>query len=449
MKHFFYYNFKILYRINQFGRRFTPAGRLVSACTVASAVLGLNTNLSMTYQIFTFLLMTLAASFLQSCFFNIRFSAKRRVPRFATVSEPFVYEVMIENLSGQLQKGLWLMEDFGDLRPEFEIFRDFTEPGEEQRNPWDRLMGYYGWEWLIARKRIVSIAPVMMPDIPAGGSATIRITASPEYRGVISFDRLILARPDPLGLFFAYAAISLPQTIAVLPRRHILPDIDLPGRRMYHPGGMTLSSSVGDSTEFISMRDYRPGDPMQKIHWRSWAKIGKPVVKEYQAEFFVRHALILDTFQNERYSQTFEDAVSLAASLACTIQTQETLLELMFVDSRFYSFTSGRGLGHPDRVLEILASVSPTRHLPFSILEESVLTRSGSLSGCICIFLTWDNERKALMARLQAMGVPVWVIIVTPPDTDILFKNDDDSTLISPEYVFRFNAGKLYPAVQT
>jgi len=53
------------------------------------------------------------------------------------------------------------------------------------------------------------------------------------------------------------------------------------------------------------------------------------------------------------------------------------------------------------------------------------------------------------MARLQAMGVPVWVIIVTPPDTDILFKNDDDSTLISPEYVFRFNAGKLYPAVQT
>ncbi len=68
---------------------------------------------------------------------------------------------MIENLSGQVQKGLWLMEDFGDLRPEFEIFRDFTEPGEEQRNPWDRLMGYYGWEWLIARKRIVSIAPVI------------------------------------------------------------------------------------------------------------------------------------------------------------------------------------------------------------------------------------------------------------------------------------------------
>ncbi|NJL59917.1 MAG: DUF58 domain-containing protein [Desulfobacteraceae bacterium] len=108
------------------------------------------------------------------------------------------------------------------------------------------------------------------------------------------------------------------------------------------------------------------------------AKTGKPVVREYQSEFFVRHALILDTFQQERYSQNFEDAVSLAASIACTVQTQETLLELMFVDSRFYSFTAGRGLGHPERILEILASVSPSRDIPFSVLEESVLARSAA-----------------------------------------------------------------------
>jgi len=445
MKQFFYRNFRILHRVNQFRRRFTPAGRLMLVCTVASAVLGLNTNLSMAYQIFTFLLITLSASLLRSCFFRIRFSAKRHVPRFATVSEPFVYEITIENLSGQVQKGLWLMEDFGDLRPDFTTFQDSSEPGEETRNRWDRLMGYYRWEWLIARKRVSPIAPVALPDIPVG-SLTIRMTSSPEYRGIISFDRLILARPDPLGLFFAYASISLPQTIAVLPRRHLLPDIDLPGRRMYHPGGMTLSSSVGDSTEFISMRDYRPGDPMQKIHWRSWAKTEKPVVKEYQAEFFVRHALILDTFQNERFSQTFEDAVSLAASLACTVQTQETLLELMFVDTRFYSFTSGRGLGNPDRILEILASVSPSRNFPFSVLEESVLTRSGCLSGCICIFLKWDNDRKALTARLRAMGVPVWVVIVTPENQNI---SSDTSMHITPEHFFRFTAGKLYPAVQS
>jgi hypothetical protein len=443
MKRFFYYNFRILYQINQYRRRFTPAGRLVLVCTFASAVLGLNTNLSMAYQIFTFLAVMFALSCLGSCFFRIRFSAKRLVPRFATVSEPFVYDIILENLSGQVQKGLWLLEDFGDLRPDFEIFRDSAEPGEEQRNLWDRLIGYYRWEWLITRKRIASVAPMALPDIPLDRTTTIRITAFPEYRGILRFDRLILARPDPFGLFFAYAAISLPQTITVLPRRYILPDIELPGRRIYHRGGMTLSSSVGDSAEFISMRDYRPGDPLQKIHWRSWAKSGKPVVKEYQAEFFVRHALILDTFRDEQYSPIFEEAVSLAASLVCTVQTQESLLELMFVESRFYSFTAGRGLGHSDRMLEILASVSPSRNPLFSVLQESVMSRAGCLSGAVCIFLNWDNERKALAARLRAIGVPVWVVIVMPENQNISY---DTSVRIN---LFRFNAGKLCPVVQT
>lgn len=447
MTRFFYFSFGVLYRISQFRRQFTPAGRLVLVSMFASAVLGLNTNLSMAYQIFTFLAVILLVSVLQSHFFGVRFSAERIVPKFATVSEPFSYEVVIGNQSGQVQKGLWLLEDFGDMRPDFETFRDSSEPGEEQRNRIDRLTGYYRWAWLIARKRVAAILPAELPDIPAFGHITLRIAASPEYRGILGFDRLILARPDPLGLFLAYSAISLPQSVAILPRRHLLPDIDLPGRRMYHPGGMTLSSSVGDSAEFISMRDYRPGDPIKNIHWRSWAKTGKPVVRECQSEFFVRHALILDTFQYERYSQAFENAVSLAASLACTVHTQETLLELMFVDSRFYSFTAGRGLGNPDRLLEILASLSPSRNIPFSVLEESVLTRSGCLSGCICIFLKWDSERKTLAARLRAIGVPVWVIVA---DSEICFEDEKDSApVISPEYLFRFSAGRLCSAVQS
>ena len=46
----------------------------------------------------------------------------------------------------------------------------------------------------------------------------------------------------------------------------------------------------------MSLRDYRPGDPLQRIHWKSFARTGDPVVREYQDEFFERHALILDTF---------------------------------------------------------------------------------------------------------------------------------------------------------
>ena len=91
------------------------------------------------------------------------------------------------------------------------------------------------------------------------------------------------------------------------------------------------------------MRDYRPGDPLRRIHWRSWAKTDKPIVKEYQDEFFVRHALILDTFQKEAYGDVFEEAISVAASFACTMGTQDSLLDLMFIGTEERGRAGGAG----------------------------------------------------------------------------------------------------------
>src|SRR5204862_6450540 len=104
-------------------------------------------------------------------------------------------------------------------------------------------------------------------------------------------------------------------------------------------GGVALASAIGESEEFVSLRDYRPGDPLRRIHWRSWAKAGKPVVKDFQDEFFVRHALILDTFTEPDDLAVFEEAVSVAASFACTVDTQESLLDLLFIGPQAFTFT--------------------------------------------------------------------------------------------------------------
>ncbi len=77
-------------------------------------------------------------------------------------------------------------------------------------------------------------------------------------------------------------------------------------------------------------------------------------MKEFEDEFFVRHALVLDTFDEEPNSELLEEAVSVAASFACTALTQESLLDLLFVGNQSYCFTAGRGLGYADQMLEIL-----------------------------------------------------------------------------------------------
>jgi uncharacterized protein (DUF58 family) len=201
----------------------------------------------------------------------------------------------------------------------------------------------------------------------------------------------------------------------VLPRRYALPPVALPGTMRYQEGGVALAANVGQSDEFVALRDYRRGDPLRHIHWRSWAKAGKPIVKEFEDEFFVRHALVLDTFTTDPRGDVFEEAVSVAASFACTIQIQESLLDLLFVGTQAYSFTAGRGLAHADQMLEILASVSACSDKSFRALEHLVMDRVAVLSGCVCVLLAWDRERRDFIAKLRAVGLPLLVLVIQDP----------------------------------
>ncbi|MCI5160003.1 MAG: DUF58 domain-containing protein, partial [Candidatus Electrothrix sp. AUS1_2] len=165
--------------------------------------------------------------------------------------------------------------------------------------------------------------------------------------------------------------------------------------------------------EFVSLREYRSGDPLRRIHWKSWAKTGKLIVKNYQDEFFVRHGLVLDTFQEQPYSKVFEEAVSLAASFVSTVESQESLLDLMFVGNKAYCFSSGRGVSHTDSMMEVLACVQPCHDRLFSELSSLLTGHASRVSGCICILLAWDTERQEMIRMLRGVGVPLKVIVVT------------------------------------
>ena len=393
-------------------RRFTTAGLLALGATAAAAVVGLDTNRNLAYQAFTFLAALLAVAMAASLSFRGRFSVRRFVPRFATVGEPLAYRIVIRNETARVQAGLTLMDETADPRPAFEELLRAREPGEERRNWFDRTIGYPRWMWLIGRNGRARISEVPVPALSPRGDGEARVEIVPLRRGPLRLVAVTLGRSDPLGLFRARVTVSAPQSVLVLPRRYPVPALALPGPRKYQQGGVALAASVGDSEEFVALRDYRPGDPVRRIHWKSWARAGRPVVKEFQDEFFVRHALVLDTFAAPEDSARFEEAVSVAASFACAAPTQDALLDLMFVGAEAYCFTAGRGLVHTDRMLEILACVEPATGLSFRALRDAVMERHASLSGCICVLLGWDDERRDLVGRLGALGVPALVLVI-------------------------------------
>jgi uncharacterized protein (DUF58 family) len=435
--------FKFLYRIYRtisgvryWGyRRFTRAGMTVLGGLIIAGILGPDTDNNVAYQGFTFLLVLLILAFCSSFFFRARFTATRGLPRFGTVGAPLSYTVTLKNLTGKTQAGLAILENLADARPSFQDWLAVQLAYEERARSFRFSQGKRSNPFKLANLTISSVPMAMSKQ-----EVQVPCEFTPLRRGLLRLEGLDVARADPLGLFRAFSEVPLPQSVLILPKRYPLPPIALPGTMKYQQGGVALASNVGQSDEFVALRDYRHGDPLRHIHWRSWARASKPVVKEFEDEFFVRHALVLDTFVSHAHSEAFEEAASIAASFACTIQSQESLLDLLFIESQSYCFTAGRGVAHGEQLLEVLASVRPSVERGFQKLETLVLSHISKVSGCIFVLLSWNEERREFVHKVRALGVPMLVLVVVESGAaSIPFEGTKDR----PERFYVLECGKI------
>ncbi len=223
-------------------------------------------------------------------------------------------------------------------------------------------------------------------------------------------------RIDPIGLA-SVRGVSLPdQTLLVYPRYWSMDDFTVPAGRRYQPGGIPLSSSTGDAIEFVGTREYRAGDPLRNIHWRSWARRGEPVVKEYQEEYFCRIALILDTFvpARPRPEQVlgFEAAISVLASIADFYSRSEHIVDILAAGPEIYEVSAGRSLAYLENVLDVLACLEPCHEFPFDKISPALFERLQTITSVVVVLQDWDQPREDFLRRVKALGTAVRALVV-------------------------------------
>jgi uncharacterized protein (DUF58 family) len=113
--------------------------------------------------------------------------------------------------------------------------------------------------------------------VPRSGWAQQR-TLGPLGRGAIVASNWVLESSDPLGFFRFRRKGANGEIGLVLPRFASL---------ISRPQAHELEASVpaprsGSGMELFGVREYRPGDPLRRIHWRSSARLGELVVREYE-----------------------------------------------------------------------------------------------------------------------------------------------------------------------
>jgi len=417
LRYFLFRNFRLVFSIDYWVRRhFTLAGLLVIGGLVAAAIFGIDTRQTVAYQLFSILFILLAVSIISNLRYRSVLKVERHLPAMVTVGESITYSLTIKNATKTWQRDITLFEDIAITPPDFHSFIHTRDPFATQRNAIDNYIGYPRWVWLMQLSKGADIRPEVLPDLAPYDQKSVKISLTPLRRGYIYFTHSSLARPDPLGLFRSFSAQAHPDKLLILPKRYPLPKSNLFGGRRYQQGGVNLAQSVGDAEEITALRDYRVGDPLRLIHWKSWAKTGKPIVKELQEEFFIRHALILDTFMEDKYHPIFETAVSIAASFVAQPLSEESLLDLLFIGTESYHLTSGRGVDHTGHLLEVLSCVSPQQSHSMEHLNTILVPQLTQLSGCICVLLAWDKARQEFVKQIQIAQAHSLIFVITDKD---------------------------------
>ena len=395
-------------------RRLRPAGIALGLILVLATCLGIGHERTSIYQLFSLSLAMLLIAMPWAMSRRAALEARRELPRYATAGQPLRYEVRVRSTGRRNVSRAWLTESLPDPRPDITEFTKLREPGEEERNRFDRKFAYFRWQWLLLRNRLFSNGSSQEEiRLKSGCETRVFIELTPLRRGVIRLHDLRVLLPDPFGFFQKCIKVKAPPaTLLVLPKRYPLPPIELPGGAAFKITGETNTNTIGNSGEFVGLRDYRPGDPLRQIHWKSWARTGRPIVKELEDTHYPRYGLIVDTLSIDRTDDTFEEAVAVAASFASSIDTSESLLDLMFIRNEAHIVTAGRGLERAEKLLEVLAGVTPERSGDFKPLARLVLRHRDDLTSCLVIFNGWDETRAGFLRTLTEGGIVCAPLII-------------------------------------
>lgn len=116
-------------------------------------------------------------------------------------------------------------------------------------------------------------------DINENSISTLTIKHSFKQRGLIPLPRFTVESRFPFGLFRAWALIQFDQTQLVYPKPSLHSDLPIKSSGLSE-GKKQLNSGTDD---FKGLRSYAEGDPLQHIHWKSFARHQTLQTKEFSS----------------------------------------------------------------------------------------------------------------------------------------------------------------------
>jgi uncharacterized protein (DUF58 family) len=207
-------------------------------------------------------------------------------------------------------------------------------------------------------------------------ASSVAYTVRADVRGRYPVGPLAIRLTDPFGLCEMNRSFPSVDRLIVIPQVVPLPTVRLAGE--YAGTGDSRARSVAvHGEDDAATREYRRGDDLRRVHWRSTARTGELMVRREEQPWESRATVVLDTrgyaHRGEGPTASFEWAVSATASIAMHLRHAGYKLRLVTGTGIDVDATEVGGDGI---VLDTLADVKPSENGDISVLVEQVRRRS-------------------------------------------------------------------------
>jgi uncharacterized protein (DUF58 family) len=268
--------------------------------------------------------------------------------------------------------------------------------------------------------------PILAP-LAANGADTVTYSLRPAKRGCFQVGPLEVTATDPLGIFHFQHELSGTAELLVYPQTVELPWIFPAGGGPYGASSTHTAEMRGEGSEFYGIREYQPGDPLRRVHWRSSARMGRLAVVEYEHDVAVDLTLVLDARRGSDVGHgietTLETAVTIAASLARMVLEQGNRCRLVIpgILGSSHSASLGasrrggdRGMETLHGILDRLARVQAEQTETAADGVAAALTEAERDSTMALITSVWDEAARRAVTALTDAGMRAMVVYVDP-----------------------------------
>ena len=258
-------------------------------------------------------------------------------------------------------------------------------------------------------------------------------------RGSFKLGPTRMTSGDPFGFFEFSKVVPGEKIILVLPHFSKLDRFVLPAG--FLPGGKAQKRRSLEVTPYAAgIRDYLPGDPLSRIHWKSTAKRGQMMVKEFEKDQHANVWVFLDAEKNINYRSqedikpmpldlfwtgksskvihlpidTFEYAISASASICEYYLRQGKAVGLAAAGKVITVISPDRGERQLSKILEDLAFIESDGNLPILGLIQGQAPNIARGSIVVIISPAWDNRLAVAVEDLTKRDFQPVIVSINP-----------------------------------